>query len=125
MKIADLYIRARCDDPARQKLMEQQQEKELEEYCVANNIKIRAKVIDNCSAGNFDRPGWSEYYDRLVSSTVWPDLILFTTWDRFTRNLEKFIIVKSNLDRMQITAKAIKTNIFLEAANRTWQSMEL
>lgn len=107
MKKADLYLRARCDNAAAQRTFFTQQEKVLSDYCTTHQLQVREKIFDNGSAGNFDRSGWSEYYKRLQSSPVKPDFILFTSWDRFSRNFEELLIVKADLNRMGITVMPI------------------
>jgi len=111
MKKADLYIRARCDNPAAHRTFVAQQEKVLSEYCATHQLEIGKKILDYCSAGNFERSGWTPYYKHLQSSPVKPDFILFTSWDRFSRNFEELVTVKANLNRMGITIMPIDNQV--------------
>ncbi|NLR67280.1 recombinase family protein [Chitinophaga varians] len=106
MKKADLYLRAR-GDISNPKYCIVQQEKLLTEYCAIHQLAIREKIYDYGSACTFERSGWSEYYERLQSSAAKPDVILFTSWDRFSRNFEALLTVKANLNRMGITVMPI------------------
>ncbi|SHL11816.1 Resolvase, N terminal domain [Chitinophaga jiangningensis] len=107
---ADLYIRARCDNRASQFIFERRQEDALINYCQFNKITIREKVFDNCSAGNFQRPGWSKYFDSIKSSSTKPALLLFTSWDRWSRNIPEMIEARSILRQMEITVMPIDTH---------------
>lgn len=123
MKKADLYIRGRCDTPVAQLACIVQQEKALIAYCAAHQIEIRERIYDNCSAGKFEREGWSEFYNRLIfSSSAKPDFILFTSWDRFSRNLEHLAPVKSNLNSMGITVMPIDNHNSLADALEMYSS---
>lgn len=83
------------------------QEKALSEYCTTHQLEIGQKIFDYGSAGNSKRSGWSAYYKRLKSSTIKPNFILFTSWDRFSRNFEELLIVKATFNRMGITVMPI------------------
>ncbi|MGN7820667.1 recombinase family protein [Chitinophaga sp. 22536] len=106
MKKADLYIRARNEVSAQRNCIAHQ-EKALFEYCTIHQLEIGEKIFDYCPAGNFKRSGWLAYYKRLQSSAVKPDFILFTSWDRFSKNFEELLIVKATLNRMGITVMPI------------------
>jgi len=122
MKIADIYVRTRCDTPALHAAKEKHQETALEAYCQINNISIRQKVYDSCSAKDFDRPGWTHYFNQLLSSSTKPDLLLFTSWDRFSRNIEQTISMRSTLLNLGIVSMPIHSHDTLYEALQVYSS---
>ncbi len=64
------------------------QEAILTKYCAINNVEIIAVIKDDCSAIDFARPGWKKMMHRIRKGTLKADTLLFTKWDRFSRNAE-------------------------------------
>lgn len=118
MKKADLYLRVAAREISAQQFSIAQQEKVLSQYCATHQLEIREKIFDYGSARNFERSGWSEYYKRLHSTAAKPDLILFTSWDRFSRNFVELQNVRANLNRMGITVMPIDA---LESFADAWK----
>jgi site-specific DNA recombinase len=86
MKIADLYIRVSTDEQADKGYSQRSQEEVLRRYCQLNNITIRKTIFEDHSAKTFQRPEWQGLLLNLKKSRNKVDLILFTKWDRFSRN---------------------------------------
>lgn len=86
MKIADLYVRVSTDEQADKGYSQRGQEEVLRKYCEINRIDIRKVIYEDHSAKTFDRPQWSALLAELKKSKGKTDLVLFTKWDRFSRN---------------------------------------
>lgn len=110
MKKAYLYLRDNSQTPKLQDSGLIKQHTELRNYCTQNAILIDKIFADRCSALRFDRPGWQELTNELSASETKPDIILFTTWDRFSRNATEAVQVRDDLRRMGIEVMAILQN---------------
>ena len=86
MKIADLYIRVSTDEQADKGYSQRNQDEMLRKYCEINCISIRNVIFEDHSAKNFNRPQWTKLLLGLRRHKGQSDLILFTKWDRFSRN---------------------------------------
>ena len=86
MNIADLYIRVSTDEQAEKGYSQRNQEEVLRRYCEIKNITVRNVYFEDHSAKTFKRPVWTKLLVALRKSKYKSDLILFTKWDRFSRN---------------------------------------
>jgi site-specific DNA recombinase len=86
MKIADLYIRVSTDEQADKGYSQRNQEEVLRRYCEINSIRVRKVVYEDYSAKTFLRPAWCKLLVEVQKDKGQSDLILFTKWDRFSRN---------------------------------------
>lgn len=91
MKIADLYIRVSTDEQADKGYSQRDQEERLLRYCELKDITVRNIYIEDFSAKTFKRPEWikllANLRKRRNNKTV--TLLLFTKWDRFSRNVSQ------------------------------------
>ena len=85
-RIADLYVRVSTDEQADRGYSQRNQEEVLRKYCQINNISIRDVIYEDHSAKTFVRPQWNKLLEKLRKNKNKTDLILFTKWDRFSRN---------------------------------------
>ena len=87
MKKADLYVRVSTDEQADKGYSIRSQEEVLRKYCGIQNIAVRKVIYEDYSAKTFNRPAWTEMLNRLKKEKgKLIDLLLFTKWDRFSRN---------------------------------------
>lgn len=86
MKVADLYIRVSTDEQADKGYSQRSQEEVLTRYCAIKGFKVRKVIFEDCSAKSFVRPEWQKLLVELKKKRGQSDLILFTKWDRFSRN---------------------------------------
>ena len=84
--IADLYIRVSTDEQADKGYSQRNQEEMLRKYCISHQIEIRNVIYEDHSAKSFNRPRWKELLQSLKKRKNYVNLILFTKWDRFSRN---------------------------------------
>jgi site-specific DNA recombinase len=83
---ADLYIRVSTDEQADKGYSQRNQEEMLRKYCNANAIQVRHVIFEDHSAKTFNRPEWKALVLNLRKHKGGADLVLFTKWDRFSRN---------------------------------------
>ncbi len=84
--ISDLYIRVSTDEQADKGYSQRNQEEMLRKYCVNQSIEIRNVIYEDHSAKSFNRPEWKNLIQTLKKRKNNVNLILFTKWDRFSRN---------------------------------------
>lgn len=85
-KIADLYIRVSTDEQKDKGYSQRDQEERLRKFCEVNKIKINRVYIEDYSAKTFNRPQWQLFIKNLKKKTSPVNQIIFTKWDRFSRN---------------------------------------
>lgn len=85
-KRADLYIRVSTDEQADKGYSQRNQEEMLRKYCDNNWIEVRKIIYEDHSAKSFNRPAWKKYLASLKKNNGETSVVLFTKWDRFSRN---------------------------------------
>jgi site-specific DNA recombinase len=109
MKIADLYIRVSTDEQADKGYSQRNQEEVLKRYCQINNIQVRNVILEDHSAKTFNRPAWTTLLtDLRKTKGRLTDLVLFTKWDRFSRNAGDAYQMISTLRKWGIEPQAIE-----------------
>ncbi|NVN96169.1 MAG: recombinase family protein [Bacteroidetes bacterium] len=73
-------------------------------YCALNNIDIREHYREDYSAKDFDRPEFRKLLTYLSENKGKIDYLIFTKWDRFSRNLGESITMIKQI-------KALKTDV--------------
>jgi site-specific DNA recombinase len=99
MKIADLYVRVSTDDQKDGYSLGDQEER-LRQYCARNSITVRQVISEDHSAKTFKRPAWTKLLGQLRKSRGQTELVLFTKWDRFSRNTGDAYNMISVLERL-------------------------
>lgn len=108
MRTADLYIRVSTDEQADKGYSQRQQEDVLLKYCEISNIKVRRIIFEDHSAKTFERPEWKKLLLELRKYKGKTDLVLFTKWDRFSRNASDAYQMISLLRRLGVEPQAIE-----------------
>ncbi|MEJ6980624.1 recombinase family protein [Pedobacter sp. P351] len=109
MKIADLYIRVSTDEQADKGYSQRNQEEVLKRYCQINSIQIRKVIFEDHSAKTFNRPEWKKLLlDLKKTKGKLTDYVLFTKWDRFSRNAGDAYQMISTLRNWAIEPQAIE-----------------
>lgn len=85
-KSAILYIRVSTDEQAIKGSSLKTQEELLRQYCNLKDITVDKLFIEDHSAKTFNRPAWKKLIAGIKKTESSPDLLLFTRWDRFSRN---------------------------------------
>lgn len=86
MRTADLYVRVSTDEQAEKGYSQRNQDEVLRKFCEINRIQVRKVIFEDHSAKTFNRPQWTAMLSELRKQRKKTDLILFTKWDRFSRN---------------------------------------
>ena len=108
MKVADLYIRVSTEEQADKGYSQRDQEERLRKYCEINLISVRKVIYEDHSAKNFKRPAWLYYLKELRRCKNQSDLVLFTKWDRFSRNAGDAYQMISTLRKHGVEPQAIE-----------------
>ena len=108
MKIADLYIRVSTDEQADKGYSQRGQEDVLSRYCEINGIKVRKILFEDHSAKTFERPQWKSLLYDLKKYRGKSNLVLFTKWDRFSRNASDAYQMISILGKLGVEPQAIE-----------------
>ncbi|HYD90614.1 MAG TPA: recombinase family protein, partial [Flavobacterium sp.] len=108
MRIADLYIRVSTDEQADKGYSQRSQEETLRRYCEINSIRVRKVIYEDHSAKTFNRPEWGKLLAELKKHKGKSDLILFTKWDRFSRNAGDAYQMISTLRRLGVEPQAVE-----------------
>lgn len=115
-KTAFLYIRVSTDEQADRGFSQRDQDQRLHEYCERNNLKVGRVIYEDYSAKTFiRRPAWTKLLTELKKTKGSNcHLILFTKWDRFSRNTANAYNMIETLDRLNIEPNAIDQHLDLK-----------
>jgi DNA invertase Pin-like site-specific DNA recombinase len=110
MKTAILYIRVSTDEQADKGYSQRAQDETLHRYCELNGIRPVKVVYEDHSAKTFERPAWRAMLAGLkkIKADQQPDLLLFTKWDRFSRNAGDAYQMIAMLNRLGCEPQAIE-----------------
>lgn len=109
MKIADLYIRVSTDEQADKGYSQRAQEEHLRSYCINKDYQVREVILEDHSAKTFNRPAWKAYLSSLKKNRFnYEGLVLFTKWDRFSRNTSDAYQMISQLRSYGVEPQAIE-----------------
>jgi DNA invertase Pin-like site-specific DNA recombinase len=85
MKNVVLYVRVSTDEQADKGFSLRDQEQKLLNYCSVNNLKVSI-FRDDHSAKTFNRPEFKKLISFIKKNKSKVNQVLFTKWDRFSRN---------------------------------------
>ena len=108
MEIADLYIRVSTDEQADKGYSQRDQEERLRKYCDLYAMQVRNVIYEDHSAKTFNRPAWKKLLLDLRKYKGKSHLVLFTKWDRFSRNAGDAYQMISTLRRLGVEPQAIE-----------------
>ncbi|WP_142683545.1 recombinase family protein [Chitinophaga polysaccharea] len=108
MSSAFLYVRVSTDEQALRGYSLSFQEKKLQEYCSLYKIQVVDIIREDHSAKTFNRPGWNKLMRSLKERQIsFPNFLLFTKWDRFSRNASEAFATIALLKKLGIVTQAI------------------
>src|SRR5690606_26522340 len=108
MKRADLYIRVSTDEQADKGYSQRDQEERLKRFCSTNKIIVGQIIYEDHSAKTFNRPEWINLLNNLKKKSSKTNLILFTKWDRFSRNAGDAYQMISTLNKLGVEPQAVE-----------------
>jgi site-specific DNA recombinase len=76
-------------------------------HCEMSKIKVRQVFIEDYSAKTFLRPEWKKLMVYVRQNKGRSELLLFTKWDRFSRNTSEAYQMISTLKKLGIEPLAI------------------
>lgn len=114
MKTALLYIRVSTDEQADKGYSLQHQEERLRKYCELQGINVIGLFKDDHSAKTFNRPEFNRLIEFLKKHKKVVDLLLFTKWDRFSRNAGDAYYMINTLGKLGVEPQAIEQPLDLE-----------
>jgi site-specific DNA recombinase len=104
---AILYYRVSTDEQADGYSLRHQEER-LRNYCEMQNINVVAAFQEDYSAKTFERPEFQKFLDFVKKNKGVADLLLFTKWDRFSRNAGDAYGMINQLKKLRIEPQAIE-----------------
>jgi site-specific DNA recombinase len=107
MKTAAIMSRVSSDEQAKGYSPEVQ-EQSLIQHCKRNDIQILYQFREHHSAKTFDRPEFIKFRKGVSTGKIKVDTLLFTSWDRFSRNLRESLTVIDWLSKHGIASEAIE-----------------
>jgi len=110
MKNAVIMCRVSSDEQAKGFSLDIQLE-QLTKYCLRNNIDVINSYREDHSAKNFNRPEFQKFLQFIKKNKGKIDLLLITSWDRFSRNLTDSLLMLRTLDNLGIQVQAIEQPI--------------
>ena len=108
MKNVIIYTRVSTDEQAKSGYSLSHQKYVLETYCKHHNLNILGHYQDDYSAKDFERPEFNKLlnYCRLNKRIV--NLLLFTRWDRFSRNTTDSYNMLRTFDNLGIDTNSVE-----------------
>lgn len=109
MRKAILYIRVSTDEQADKGYSLKHQEERLRKFCEVNGYQVVEIYQEDYSAKTFsNRPAFSRLLAMLKKYKSRADLLLFTKWDRFSRNTGDAYGMINTLHKLGIESQAIE-----------------
>ena len=102
------YIRVSTDDQAQNGFSLPYQKQMLENYCKINGHELITIFEEDYSAKDFDRPTFNKLVEYLKVNRGRVDLLLFTKWDRFSRNQEGALGMIRRLQKLGVMVSAVE-----------------
>lgn len=103
-----LYTRVSTDEQAQQGHSLRHQRDVLQRYSDLKGYNVLKMFEDDYSAKSFDRPDWKKMMEYIKANKKIVDAILFTKWDRYSRNLEESYRVMRELTGMGVEVNSIE-----------------
>jgi site-specific DNA recombinase len=111
---AILYIRTASQEKGKINRSFLKQRMKLESYCKKEKITITEVISENVSGGVFNRKEFQKMLNKLKTGELKSDILLFTSWDRFSRNSSMTKNMVTELNGLGIDAKSIQGELNLD-----------
>ena len=111
MKRVAIMCRVSSDEQAKGYSLDAQYES-ITRFCERNNYEIVYEIKEDHSAKTFNRPEWKKWKKYANTNFRNIDMLLITTWDRFTRNaVDGHIEIRDHINKWGITIQAVEQRI--------------
>ncbi len=114
MKKVILYIRVSTDEQADTGYSQRSQEETLRRFCELKGYMVMETYFEDHSAKTFIRPQFSKLLLQLRKNKNSIDLVLFTKWDRFSRNAGDAYQMISLLNKLGVEPQAVEQPLDIE-----------
>ncbi len=114
MKNVITYGRVSTDEQAEKGYSLRHQEETLGKYCDLKNYNRLHHFVEDYSGKNFERPEWKNLMAFVKSHKKKVDLLLFTKWDRFSRNHGEALKVIQALHKLGIEVNSSEQPLDLQ-----------
>ncbi len=94
------------------------QEESLKRFCEMKGYNVVSIFIEDQSAKDFKRPAWNNLQTFAKANKKTIDLVLFTKWDRFARNIREALNIMHNFDNLGIDVNSAEQWIENENPDR-------
>ena len=111
MKKAILYIRVSTDEQAESGFSLRHQEEQLLRHCKIKGIEVLKIFSEDYSAKTFNRPEYKQMFEFAKRNKKQVNHLLFTKWDRFSRNATESYAEIAKLKDLGIIPNAIEQPI--------------
>jgi DNA invertase Pin-like site-specific DNA recombinase len=108
MKNVILYFRVSTDEQADKGFSLRDQEQKLLNYCNSNNLNVLAVFKEDHSAKTFNRPEFKKLLVFVKNNKSKVQQLLFTKWDRFSRNTTESYNKIKDFNELGIIVNAIE-----------------
>jgi DNA invertase Pin-like site-specific DNA recombinase len=108
MKNVLVYSRVSTDEQAKTGYSLPDQEAKLKAFCVLKRLNIVGTFREDYSAKTFDRPQWRKILEFIRTNKGQVDTILFSRWDRFSRNAEESYGMFVTLRKLGVQVQAFE-----------------
>jgi site-specific DNA recombinase len=105
------YARVSTEEQKEQGFSLDHQKVALQQYCKVHDIDILHHYEEDYSGKNFDRPQFKMLFEFVKKEQKKIDAIIFTRWDRFSRNLEESLRYRRIFLSMGIEVMSIDLSI--------------
>ncbi|MBL4862657.1 MAG: recombinase family protein, partial [Crocinitomicaceae bacterium] len=110
MKKVTIMCRVSSDEQAKGYSLDDQLER-LTNYCERNDYEIVHIIREDHSAKSFERPDWKKWIELVKGRKLQADEIIFTSWDRFSRDLVGAFNMIKYLRGVGITPQSVEQPI--------------
>jgi site-specific DNA recombinase len=107
MKKAVIMCRVSSDEQAKGYSLDVQLEA-ITNYCQRNEYEVVKHYKEDYSAKNFNRPEWKRFMEYAKKNKNNIDVLMITSWDRFSRNQTDALIEIRKLKKLGIAVQAIQ-----------------
>jgi site-specific DNA recombinase len=107
MKKAVIMCRVSSDEQAKGYSLDVQLEA-ITNYCQRNDHEVVKHYKEDYSAKNFNRPAWKKFMEYAKKNKKNIDVLMITSWDRFSRNQTDALIEIRKLKKLGIAVQAIQ-----------------
>jgi site-specific DNA recombinase len=114
MKKAILYVRVSTDEQAATGFSIRHQKEQLLNYCKQKDIEVLEMFTEDYSAKTFNRPEYKKLFEYAKKNKKEVDFLLFTKWDRFSRNAFESYGEMAKFKKLEISPIALEQPIDTE-----------